>query len=150
MLGCLIYWFYLLIVIFWLEILGERAYLSLHDLVGGQFWRNKPSFSFHGDWIPQVGCQVPTFQMREMNLWRPRRWLERHDLSLTCQMFCIEEAKNHLLEAWRHAWGGLRWWWIHMECFEGRNIWIMKKNIGLETHDLWSPNPTIFNSTFGL
>jgi hypothetical protein len=31
-----------------LEILGGRAYLSLQYLVGGQFWKNKPSLGFHG------------------------------------------------------------------------------------------------------
>jgi hypothetical protein len=31
-----------------LEILGGCAYLSLEDLVGGQFWKNKPSLGFHG------------------------------------------------------------------------------------------------------
>jgi hypothetical protein len=35
-----------------LEILGGRAHLSLRDLVGGQFWENKPSLGFHGATSP--------------------------------------------------------------------------------------------------
>jgi hypothetical protein len=35
-----------------LEILGGRAHLSLQDLVGGQFWENKPSLGFYGDTSP--------------------------------------------------------------------------------------------------
>jgi hypothetical protein len=37
--------------------------LSLQDLVGGQFWKNKPSLGFHGASSPQVGCQGPTCRM---------------------------------------------------------------------------------------
>jgi hypothetical protein len=31
-----------------LDILGGCAHLSLKDLVGGQFWENKPGLGFHG------------------------------------------------------------------------------------------------------
>jgi hypothetical protein len=40
-----------------LDILGRCVHLSSQDLVGGQFWENKPSLGFHGDTSPQVGCQ---------------------------------------------------------------------------------------------
>jgi hypothetical protein len=48
------------------------VYLSLQDLVGGQFWKNKPSLGFLGAAIPQVGCHVSTCWITEMKLWRPR------------------------------------------------------------------------------
>ena len=86
------------IMMLWLEILGGRAYFSLQDLVGGQFWKSKPSLGFHGAWIPQFGCQGHTWRMRETYLQRPRRHHGWRDLALACQTFFLGETKCHL---WR-------------------------------------------------
>jgi len=55
----------------WLDILEGRIHLSLQDLVGGQFWKNKPSLGFHGAWSQQVVCQGPTLHMMMKFLYRP-------------------------------------------------------------------------------
>ena len=94
----LIYWLDSLIMILWLEILGGRAHLSLQDLVGGQFWGNKPSLGFHGATRPRVWCQEPACQMREIRLGQPWWWLGQPIPPLTFQTIFPRGAKHSTFE----------------------------------------------------
>jgi hypothetical protein len=108
----LFYWFDLLIMMLWLEILGGCIHLSLQDPTDGHIWRNKPSLGFHGASSPQVGCQGPTCRITETCLWRLTLYRGGPNLAPATQMFCLKEAKRHFLEAWRHRGARVCWWWI--------------------------------------
>jgi hypothetical protein len=131
----------------WLEIPWGRVHLSLQDLVGGQFWKNKPSLGFLGDWSPQVGCQGPTLRKMMTCLWRPRGHLGGSFPAPTCQMICLKGENRHLLGAWHHlrlSFGGDDG---HLARFEGRDPWIVEERFGLKTIGLCRPSVPFSNST---
>ena len=136
----LFYWFDLLIMMLWLEILGGHIHLSLQDPAGGQFWRNKPSLGFHGAWSRQVGCQGRTCRITMTCLWRLRGHLGGPCLALTCKAFCLERPKCH---PWRvYVIIGARVWWRGCYLLTlGMTWW---EAIAHEREALWAPT----NSTF--
>ena len=111
MIRWIIYWLDSLIMMLWLEILGGRAHLSLQDLVGGQFWENKPSLGFHGATSPQVGCQGPACQIRERWFGRPWWWLEWPSPPISCQTIFPRGVKCPTFEHDVMILRARDWWW---------------------------------------
>jgi hypothetical protein len=71
--------------------------LSLQDLVGGKFCKNKPSLGFHGDSSPQVGYQGPTYWTNNIFLWRPKGHHKGPKISPIAQMIHLGGLKRHPL-----------------------------------------------------
>ena len=89
----------------WIDILGGCIHLCLQNLVGGHFWKNKPSLGFLRAWSPQIGYHDPHLgKIRKMNVsfGGKRRLLEAQQFISKLNIH-LKMSKHHPREGWRHT-----------------------------------------------